>query len=158
MSPEVAKKNAEWFARKKAQREVLALRKAHKKVPPELLEQAGWQPSATPKARKRVVDVPATVRTRSVKATGRVSFKELKAAVKEKWPQVKGLADATYEELCRVLDRGEKEPGVLVELQEAWAKRSRARHEAWLKGHSASAKETLEKKSRGTTTGVRSPH
>jgi len=100
------------------------------------------------------MDVPATVRTRSAKATGRVSFKELRRAVKAKWPQAKGLADATYEELCRVLDRGEKEPGVLVELQEAWAKRSRARHEAWLKGGSRSGKAARERRGRAPLANV----
>ena len=147
MSPEVARKNAEWFARKKAQREARATAKAGKQSKKFVQPKPQDVKAAVA---KHVEEVKQEV-AKQQKATKPGILKELKGAVKAKWSQVNGLADATRSELTRILERGEKEPGILVELQETWAKRARARHEAWLKGDSPSAKATRERESRDTT-------
>ncbi len=57
--------------------------------------------------------------------------------MKETWPEAKNLADARREELAALVERGDAE--LFKEHQELWAKRSKDRHEAWLKGDSKSA-------------------
>ncbi len=75
----------------------------------------------------------------STDVTRRITLKERKRTIKERWPQIRGLADASVEELTWALEHGEQELKILAELQEAWAKRAKARREAWLKGNSQSA-------------------
>lgn len=134
MSPETAAANARWFTKKKATREARATEKAGKKIKKFVQP----KPEAVKAAvAKHVQDIKREAAKQKV--TGPVTLKELKCSVKAKWPQIKGLADATYEELTRLLQANEGD-SILAELHETWAKRARARHDAWLNGDSASAK------------------
>lgn len=142
MSPEVAAKNKAWFEQRKAQREARAAAKAGKK-PKKFLQPKLEDVKAA--VAQHVEDVkPAAVKQE--KTSGAITLRELKESAKQKWPRIRGLADATAEELARVLEDGEQDPKILVELQEAWAQRARTRREAWLKGDSKSAQAVRTKK------------
>ena len=65
------------------------------------------------------------------------SLRDLKRQVKETWPEAKNLADARRKELAALIERGDAE--LFQEYQDLWAKRSKERHEVWLKGNSKSA-------------------
>lgn len=139
MSPEVAKKNAEWFARKKTKREARAVVKAGKKAKkfvqpkPEDMKVA---------VKEHIKQVQREAKRDPVAHT----LHSLKQEIKQRWPKVKGLADAKREEMERMLNAHEGD-SIVAELQETWAQRSRARHEAWIKGESESAKSAREKMS-----------
>jgi len=139
MSPEIAAKNKAWMEKHKAKREARTVAKAGKK-PKKFVQPKPADVKAA--VAKHVEDVKREAAKQS-KVTGSV-----RAAVKERYPNIKGLADATRAEMDRVLNAHEGD-SIIAELQETWAKRTRARHEAWLKGDSASAKAARERK-RGT--------
>ena len=65
--------------------------------------------------------------------------------MKETWPKAKYLADAKRDELVALLERGDAE--LFKQYQETWAKRSRVRYEAWLRGNSKSAEAARAKSS-----------
>jgi len=65
--------------------------------------------------------------------------------VKETWPAAKYIADAKRDELTALLERGDAE--LFKQYQETWAKRSKVRYEAWLKGDSKSAQAARAKAS-----------
>lgn len=65
------------------------------------------------------------------------SLRDLKRQVKETWPEAKNLADARRKELAALTEHGDAEH--FAEYQDLWKKRSKERHEAWLKGSSKSA-------------------
>jgi len=64
--------------------------------------------------------------------------------VKETWPAAKYMADAKRDELAALIERGDAE--LFKQYQETWAKRSKVRYEAWLKGDSKSAQAARTKK------------
>lgn len=74
------------------------------------------------------------------------TLQELKRQVKGTWPEVKNLADSRRKELAALVERGDAE--LFKECQEIWAKRSKERHDEWLRGNSKSA-QTIKQK-RGT--------
>lgn len=65
------------------------------------------------------------------------TLQELKRQVKETWPEAKNLTDARRKELAALVEHGDAER--FQEYQALWKKRSKERHEAWLKGGSKSA-------------------
>ena len=135
---ELVEKNKVAIARIKAKREArAALKGGKKKEKPQGFVQP--KPADVKAAVAQHVEEIKQAEARQKKTLGGIALRELKGSVKQKWPQVKGLADAVADELARVLEHGEQEPQILVELQETWAKRARARREAWLKGDSKSA-------------------
>jgi len=123
-------KNREWLAKKRARREALIASRKDPQAPVPTVEAEGGM------ERRLESDAKGSHTTPVTRCT---TLKKRKQAVKEKWPQLRGLADATTEELVRALEHSEQEPQILVELQETWARRARARREAWLKGDSKSA-------------------
>ena len=143
MSPEVAAKNKAWLEKRKAQREAQAAAKAGKE--PKKFMQPKLEDVKAAVA-QHVEDVKQAA-AKQKKTSETITLRELKGSAKQKWPRIKGLADATAKELARVLEYGEQEPKILVELQEVWAKRARTRREAWLKGDSKSAKAARDRKS-----------
>jgi len=74
----------------------------------------------------------------------RQTLQELKRQVKETWPEAKNLADARRKELAALIERGDAE--LFQESQTLWKKRSKERHDAWLKGDSKSAQGVKAKK------------
>jgi len=142
MSPEVAAKNKAWLEKRKAQREAQAAAKAGKK-PKQLIQP---KPEDVKAAVAQHVEEVKQAAAKQKKTSGAITLRELKESAKQKWPQIRGLADATTVELARTLEHGEQEPQILVELQEAWAKRAMARRQAWLKGDSRSATAARDKR------------
>jgi len=141
MSPEQKKdlhqKNREYLAKKQAKREAVVAAKKSRKQPAKITTPAETAPAPAP-------EVPAKT-SGSPKARERVSLGSLKARVKETWPEAKHLADAKRDELAALLERGDA--ALFKQYQETWAKRSKARYEAWLKGDSKSAKAARAKSS-----------
>ncbi len=143
------RKNREYLAKKKAKREAQAAARAGKKK----TAQSGMKDkTAGPQQRKTENAKPAdqakplhqTVTqadrvARSANATGRVTLCELKERIKERWPKIHGLADATKAELMDVLDKGASEPLFLDQMQTLWESRAKERRECWLRGDSKSA-------------------
>lgn len=78
-----------------------------------------------------------------------MTLQALKAEVKATWPEAKHMADAKREELTALLERGDAE--LFKQYQETWAKRAKARYDAWLKGDSKSAKAVRTKKAAQAT-------
>jgi len=102
MSPEVAAKNKAWLEQRKAQREAQAAAKKPKQFmqpKPENLKTVVMQ---------HVEEVKQAV-AKPKKTSEAITLRELKGSVKQKWPQIRGMADATAEELARALERGEQE-------------------------------------------------
>ncbi len=102
MNPEVAAKNKAWLEKRKAQREAQAAAKKPKQF---------MQPK--PEDMKTVVmqhveDVKQAA-AKQKQYSGAVTLGELKESAKQKWPQIRSMADATAEELARALERGEQE-------------------------------------------------
>ena len=129
---ELRKKNQEHLAKKRAMREGVAAAKKGRKQPAEVKTAP---PTET--APERTPEAPAKAPEGS-EARERVSLGALKARVKETWPKAKYMADAKRDELVALLERGDAE--LFKQYQETWAKRSKVRYEAWLKGDSKSAK------------------
>ena len=135
---ELTEKNKAAIARIKAKREARTAVKAGKKNE----RSKGFvqpKPADVKAAVAQHVQEVKQAAAKQKKPVGAIARKELKDSVKQKWPKIRGLADATTVELARALEHGEQEPKILVELQETWAKRAKARREAWLKGDSKSA-------------------
>jgi hypothetical protein len=129
------KKNQELLAKKWARREALAAAKKGRKKSAKATEA---EPAAA--ASESVSETPTKAPEASPEAPkvrDRVSLSALKARVKETWPKAKYMADAKREELAALLERGDAE--FFTQYQETWAKRSKVRYEAWLKGDSKSA-------------------
>ena len=93
-------------------------------------------------------DVKAAVKAhiaelrKQARSEKKATIAQLKGQVLQRHPKTKGLADATREELEAVLS-GEAN---FDELLGIWAKRAKARRDAWLKGDSESAKAARVKK------------
>ena len=98
----------------------------------------------TETAPERTSETPAKA-PEAPEARKQVSLGALKARVKETWPKAKYLADAKRDELVALLERGDAE--LFTQYQETWAKRSRIRYEAWLRGNSKSAEAARAKSS-----------
>ena len=128
---ELRKKNQEHLAKKRAMREGVAAAKKGRKQPAEAkaAEPTETAPERAPEAPAKAPEAP--------KAREQVSLGALKARVKETWPAAKYMADAKRDELTALLERGDAE--LFKQYQETWAKRSKVRYEAWLKGDSKSA-------------------
>ncbi len=133
-SPEITKENAEWLAKKKAQREARAAVKAGKKSKG-FVQPKPEAVKAAVKAHVKTLQKQAAAKKTAVATT----LRQLKDESKAKFPSIKGLADATRDELLRILQAAQGDSAV-AELQEMWKQRARARHEKWLKGDSKSAK------------------
>ena len=71
-------------------------------------------------------------------------LRDLKRQVKETWPEAKNLADARRKELAALIEQGDAE--LFQDSQTLWKKRSKERHDAWLKGDSKSAQGVKAKK------------
>lgn len=69
-----------------------------------------------------------------------LALAQLRAIVKEKFSHLKGLIDASRDELERALKEGANNPSLLTSLQEQWRLRSQQRHQVWMNGESKSAK------------------
>jgi len=136
---ELRKKNQEHLAKKRAMRQSLAAAKKGRKQlaevktapPPETV------PERAPDSPSKAPEVP--------EAQKRISLNALKARVKETWPAAKYMADAKRDELAALIERGDAE--LFKQYQETWAKRSKVRYEAWLKGDSKSAQAVRAKSS-----------
>lgn len=128
---ELRKKNQEHLAKKRASREALAAAKKGRRQPAEVKTA---QPTET--APERAPEAPATA-PEAPETKQQASLGALKARVKETWPGAKYMADAKRDELVALLERGDAE--LFKQYQETWAKRSKVRYEAWLKGDSKSA-------------------
>jgi len=124
---ELRKKNQEHLAKKRAMREGVAAVKKGRKQPAEV--KTAQPPETAPERAPEAPEAP--------KAREQVSLGALKARVKETWPEAKYMADAKRDELVDLLERGDAE--LFKQYQETWAKRSKVRYEAWLKGDSKSA-------------------
>jgi len=130
---ELHKKNQEYLANKRAKHKArAAANKKGRKQSPEgkTSEPVEPTPECAPETSTRTPEIPATKPP--------VSLSALKARVKETWPEAKYMADAKRDELVTLLERGDVE--LFKQYQETWAKRSKVRYEAWLKGDSQSAK------------------
>lgn len=134
---ELRKKNQEHLAKKRAMRERMADAKKGRKPPVEAPAEptAAQTPERAPEAPSKAPEAP--------EARNRVSLNTLKARVKETWPKAKYMADAKRDELVALLERGDAE--LFKQYQETWAKRSKVRYEAWLKGDSKSAQAARNK-------------
>ena len=128
---ELRKKNQEHLAKKRAMREGVAAAKKGRKQPAEVKTAPPTEtaPERAPEAPAKAPETP--------KAREQVSLGALKARVKETWPKAKYMADAKRDEMVTLLERGDAE--LFKQYQETWAKRSRVRYEAWLRGNSKSA-------------------
>jgi hypothetical protein len=135
---ELRKKNQEHLAKRRAGREAVASAKKGRKQPAEIkaAEPTETAPERAPEAPTKAPEAPG--------ARERVSLGALKARVKETWPGAKYMADAKRDELVALLERGDAE--LFKQHQETWAKRSKVRYEAWLKGNSTSAVAAREKR------------
>ena len=144
------RKNREYLAKKKAKREAWAAARAGKRKMATQSsvkdETAGSpqrktgkiQPDAGAKpSRETVAEVGQTAP--AANAAGHVTLRELKGQIKERWPMIRGLADATKAELMDVRDRGTSEPLLLETMQALWERRAKERRERWLSGDSKSA-------------------
>ena len=135
---ELHKKNQEHLAKKRAKHEVFSAAKKGRKQPAEV---KAAEPTET--APERAPEAP-TKAPEASEARERVTLGALKARVKETWPKAKYMADAKRDELVALLERGDAE--LFKQHQETWAKRSRVRYEAWLRGNSKSAEAVRTKK------------
>ncbi len=88
-------------------------------------------------AKKAIKRTASKGKTQDAPKIPKSTLQELKHQVKGTWPEAKNLADAKREELAALVERGDAE--LFKEYQEVWATRSKARHDAWLKGDSKSA-------------------
>jgi hypothetical protein len=138
---ELHKKNQEYLENKRAKRKALAAGKKGRKQPVEVktAEPAETAPERTPEAPPRVPEAS--------EGRKRESLGALKARVKETWPAAKYMADAKHDELVALIERGDAE--LFKQYQETWAKRSKVRYEAWLKGDSKSAEALRTKRTAG---------
>ena len=129
MSPERITKNEAVLSRMAARREVRRLRQNKKKVPAELLAQAGFGAAAEPVARKRKVTV--TVEAKAGPVTVTVSRQQ---AAKELG--IKNRRWMTVAELDEAINLVDHTPGSvkckrLDELEELGRGRCRAAWDAW---------------------------
>ena len=136
---ELHKKNREHLAKKRAMREDVAAVKKGRKQPAEVKTAAPTEtaPERAPVAPAKAPEAPKT--------REQVSLGALKARVKETWLAAKYMADAKRDELVALIERGDAE--LFKQYQETWAKRSKVRYEAWLKGDSKSAQAARAKSS-----------
>ena len=135
---ELHKKNQEHMAKKRARHEAVVAARKGRKQPAEVKTA---QPTET--APERAPEAPAKA-PEGPEARERVSLGALKARGKETWPKAKYMADAKRDELVALLERGDAE--LFKQYQETWAKRSKVRYEAWLRGNSKSAEAVRAKK------------
>jgi hypothetical protein len=134
---ELHKKNQEYLAKKRVARAAATGAKKGRKQPAEAKtgEPTEQAPERTPEAPTRAPEASKGEQ---------VTLQALKARVKETWPKVKYLADAKRQEMAELLERGDAE--LFKQYQETWARRSKVRYEAWLKGDSKSAAAVRAKK------------